>query len=191
MGKAERVKVWRLPVRLFHWGLAALFLLAFVTEDGSINVHAAAGYAAAGLVFFRLAWGFVDDGFGSIKAFLHKPADVMAHLSAMLTATHNRYLGHNPAAAAMAVALMALILATAGSGVLAYGAEEMAGPLGFLFSRGRGWEDELEDIHGFFANTTLAMAFIHLAGAALESVIHRENLVWSMITGYKTGFQKE
>ena len=44
------VKVWDAFVRIFHWSLAALFLLAYATGDEIERVHILAGYAIGGLV---------------------------------------------------------------------------------------------------------------------------------------------
>jgi len=47
-----RILVWDLPLRAFHWLLAASFAGAFLTaeEDGSRAVHLALGYAFLGLL---------------------------------------------------------------------------------------------------------------------------------------------
>ena len=53
------VKVWDPFVRVFHWSLATLFLVAYATGDEVEQVHVAAGYAIAGLVAARFIWGFI------------------------------------------------------------------------------------------------------------------------------------
>ena len=56
------VRVWDLPTRIFHWSLAASFLIAFVTSESEKlrDLHVVAGYAMAGLIAFRiLTWGTV------------------------------------------------------------------------------------------------------------------------------------
>ena len=81
--------------------------------------------------------------------------------------------------------LVSLVI-TVASGIAVYGAAEQAGPLAATFAgSGKIWEDVLEEFHEFFANFTLFLVVIHVAGVALESVIHKENLVASMINGFK------
>jgi len=55
------VKVWDPFVRVFHWTLLTLFVIAFVTGDEIEGVHIAAGYGIAALLAMRLAWGVHDD----------------------------------------------------------------------------------------------------------------------------------
>ena len=80
--------------------------------------------------------------------------------------------GHNPAGAVMILLLMALLAGISLTGWMltldAYFGEE--------------W---LEDLHGALANALLILVVLHVAAAIYESLRHRENLVWSMITGYK------
>jgi cytochrome b len=56
---APLVRVWDLPLRLFHWLLALCFAGAYLTaelEDWRV-LHVTLGYTVAGLVLFRLLWG--------------------------------------------------------------------------------------------------------------------------------------
>ncbi|MEO6214448.1 MAG: cytochrome b/b6 domain-containing protein [Sphingomonas sp.] len=56
------IRVWDLPVRLFHWLLVATILIAFLSseEDNAFAPwHIPAGWLAAILIAFRIAWGFV------------------------------------------------------------------------------------------------------------------------------------
>src|SRR5690606_18254089 len=57
----DAIKVWDLPTRLFHWLLASTFAGAWLTGDSErwMVVHTLLGYTFAGLIAFRLVWGFV------------------------------------------------------------------------------------------------------------------------------------
>ena len=86
----------------------------------------------------------------------------------------------------MIIAMMVSLLITTVTGIAVYGAEEQAGPMASLFiGSGEAWEEVFDDIHEFFANFTLLLVFVHVAGVVIESLIHKENLVLSMINGLK------
>jgi cytochrome b len=118
--------------------------------------------------------------------FVRGPRQVLTYLKDALRLRAPRYLGHNPAGGAMVVVMLLAIAATGLSGLALYGAQEFAGPLAGLMS---GISDSaahsLEDIHEFFANFTLVLIIVHLAGVAFSSLSHRENLIGAMTTGFK------
>jgi cytochrome b len=100
-----------------------------------------------------------------------------------------RYLGHNPAGAAMIIAMLASLSATTVTGVAVYGYAEFSGPLAGLVSGVPEWlGNSLEDVHEFLADFTVMLVLLHVAGVIFTSLQHRENLVRSMFTGIK---QKE
>jgi len=187
MNNAEQVKVWDPLVRIFHWSLVAAFAVAyFSSEDEWLGLHSVAGYIVLALVLFRLVWGFVGPRHARFSDFLYRPSAVMQHLKQVLSFRAPRYIGHNPAGGAMIVALLVSLFITTVFGLAVYGAEEGAGPLAAaLAGVSKSRAHALEEIHEFFANFTVVLIFAHVAGVVLESLLHRENLVRAMFTGYK------
>src|SRR5579884_3772962 len=106
------VKVWDPFVRVFHWSLAGLFLIAFVTGDEIEKVHIAAGYVIAGLVAARILWGFFGPRHARFSSFVRPPKEVLGYLRDILLLRAPRFIGHNPAGGAMIVALLAMLTGT-------------------------------------------------------------------------------
>lgn len=188
MKEQEMVKVWDLPLRVFHWLLVAGFLAAYLTEDDLLTVHVWAGYLVSGLLLFRLVWGFAGNDYARFSNFLCSPAKSIDYFKAVVALKTKRYLGHNPAGAAMIVLLLVSLVMTSITGFAVYGADQNAGPLANII--GSSNEKLWKEVHEFFANFTLFLVFLHIAGVAVESYIHRENLAKAMWNGYKKPEEK-
>lgn len=171
----EPVKIWDPFVRIFHWTVVASFLAAwFVTSDP--DIHETAGYFLLVMVFLRLAWGVVGTGSARFETFVRGPRRVGAYLISIGRGHPRRYLGHNPAGAAMIIALITLLLVTTLSGM--------------AMKTTAFWGSELvEAVHGFAADFTVGLAALHVAGVLAASFSHRENLVLAMITGTKPAYR--
>lgn len=186
MSEHSQIRVWDPLVRFFHWSLASAFLIAFITEEDLLSVHSWAGYLILALLTIRFIWGFIGSTHARFSDFIYRPATIRSFLKDTLRLRARRYIGHNPAGGAMVILLMLSLLITATSGMLLFGAEEQAGPVAHWFAQsGSAWADPLEDVHEFFANLTLLLVIIHVGGVIVESLIHRENLVSAMISGFK------
>lgn len=182
----QTVKVWDPLVRFFHWTLVLTFAICFVTEDELMALHVWGGYWIGALVLFRLVWGVIGTPHARFRDFVHRPSVIIGYLKEILTSHPRRYLGHNPAGGAMAVALLISLAITVVSGVAVYGAEEGAGPLAAaLTGLGHDGGEFFEELHEIFANLTLLLVVVHVAGVVLASVQHRENLVSAMVSGKK------
>ncbi|WP_428604045.1 cytochrome b/b6 domain-containing protein [Sedimenticola sp.] len=183
---SNEVRVWDLPVRLFHWSLAICFMIAYITEDDFISLHSFAGYTIIGLIGFRIIWGFIGSRHARFKDFIHPPTTVIGYLKQVVRFKADRFVGHNPAGGAMVVALMVALSLTILSGLINYGAEQSAGPLADVMANAPLYIGKAaEEIHEFFANFTLLLVLFHLAGVLMASIQHGENLVRSMINGRK------
>jgi cytochrome b len=189
MYESNQIKVWDLFVRVFHWSLVIGFFTAYVTEDEAMGLHIWAGYLVFSLVVLRLLWGLFGSEHARFLDFVRGPGEILAYLKQVFSGSERRYLGHNPAGGAMIVALLASLLLTAVTGMLMFGAENPTGVLGTLSATlgivGEAGAERLEDVHEFFANFTLALVVVHIAGVVFESLRHRENLVRAMLTGHK------
>lgn len=164
--------VWDVFVRIFHWSLVSGYIVTmFLSEEGR-TLHRWTGYGILTLIALRLIWGFIGSPHARYKDFFPSPKTVWLHVSQMIKGTEPRYIGHNPAGAVMMIALVVFMSACGITGWMQ----------GFDTFWGEGW---LQKTHEFFANSILWLAGIHILGAIIESLRHKDNLIRSMITGYK------
>ncbi len=189
MNHAENVRVWDPLVRIFHWSLVAAFTVAYLSGEGEdewLGLHSVAGYTVLGLILVRLVWGVIGTRYARFSSFVYRPSAVVEYLKQLLLLRPPRYLGHNPAGGVMIVALLISLVLTSVFGLAVYGAEEGAGPLAGMFAgTSEYWAHALGEVHEFFANLTLFLVVFHVAGVAVSSLLHRENLVRAMFTGSK------
>lgn len=178
------IQVWDPALRLFHWTLVGAFLIAYLTEDDWEVLHVNAGYLIGVLILLRLLWGFVGPRHARFSDFVRSPREVVGYTVDAVRLRAPRYIGHNPAAGAMVVALLISLTLTLLSGIALYGASDLAGPLAGLW-RGEQAAGMLEEVHEAAANFTLFLVVLHLGGVIFSSLEHGENLVKSMITGRK------
>jgi cytochrome b len=168
----ETVKVWDPLVRVFHWSLATLFLVAYITGDEIETVHIAAGYTIGGLVALRIVWGLIGPAHARFSNFVRPPREVLAYMRDVALLRAPRYLGHNPAGGAMIVALLLMLIGTAATG--------------YMLTTDAFWGAKwAEEVHEVFANLTVGLVVVHVLGVLIASFEHKENLVKAMFTGRK------
>lgn len=205
-------KVWDPVIRIGHWLLVIAFFTAYFTEDDFLDQHALAGYVVGAVVCLRLLWGFVGTKHARFQDFVCSPATTLQYIGDLIASRAKRFLGHNPAGGAMIIALLVSITGTVSSGLMIYAIEEDAGPLAdwvadssvsagvpILISSAFADDDSgdegkhvdeareefWEETHEIFANLTLLLVGLHIAGVLFSSYAHKENLIKSMVTGRK------
>lgn len=169
----KRILVWDVPTRVFHWLLALSFIGAYVTAESERyrDIHVVLGYTLLALIAFRLLWGFFGTRYAQFRSFLFRPGEIAGYFFSLLKGKPAHYVGHNPLGSVAIWLLLGLGIATGVTGILLF--EDVGG-------------DALEEVHELVSNAMLAVVLIHIAGVLVSSVLHRENLVRSMITGFKT-----
>ncbi|MDO8262935.1 MAG: cytochrome b/b6 domain-containing protein [Gallionella sp.] len=169
----RRILVWDVPTRVFHWLQVISFVGAYLTSESERNrdIHVAFGYILLGLIVFRLLWGFLGTRYARFSSFLFKPGEIIAYMLSLFKGKPGHYLGHNPAGSVSVWLLLALGLFLCVTGVMAL--QDDAG-------------DAAVEMHGIATNIMLAVILLHIIGVLVSSVLHHENLVRSMITGFKS-----
>jgi cytochrome b len=170
----QRIMVWDVPTRVFHWALAFSFMGAYFTcaSEYMALCHITCGFTLFGLIVFRLLWGLIGTPYSRFSQFVTSPTALFRYLSELVKGRPIHFIGHNPAGAISILILLLLGLVCTVSGWLIYDDVEI---------------ERLEEIHNYAASVMLAMVFVHIAGVFTSSLIHRENLVRSMIDGKKYG----
>jgi cytochrome b len=178
------VRVWDVPIRLFHWLIVALVVAAYVTWRLNWMVwHGWVGNAVLVLLLFRLLWGFFGGETARFSCFLTSPRMAVQHLKSSFLREPDRQVGHNPAGGWMVLLLLALLLAETLTGL--YVANDIAdvGPLTEIVPA---WAaDAIESSHAILWDMLLAAIVLHVLAIASFAVIKGQNLVRPMITGTK------
>jgi cytochrome b len=174
----RRILVWDTPTRAFHWLQVLSFGVAYLTafSERLRNYHVALGYILLGLLVFRLLWGFIGTRYARFGSFLFNPKEIFSYLLTLFKGKPAHYLGHNPAGSVSVWLLLGLGLFICVTGVMALQDDA---------------SDLVVDMHGLATNVMLGVIALHLIGVLASSILHRENLVRSMFTGYKSAESDE
>ncbi len=122
------IEVWDPALRAFHWLLAPAFLATWWTEGRDIRLHVLAGFVMAGLLAFRLAWGYCGPRHARFSDFRPDPGAIARHIRDLLRLYGKRYIGHTPLGSLMIHALLSCLLVIAASGMATTGLELGIGP---------------------------------------------------------------
>lgn len=185
-GAVRPVAVWDLPVRLFHWTLVALLIVAWSTAHGGLDwmrYHLLAGYAILALVVFRLMWGFFGSFHARFSSFLASPRAAWRYGVGLAQGRHQSYLGHNPLGGYMVLLLLALVLTQVVTGLFASDDIFFRGPLASHVS-GR-FSRAATAVHKLNINLLIAAVALHVIAIAYYRWRLGENLVKAMFTGKK------
>lgn len=179
----QQIRVWDLPVRVFHWALVGLVGLAWATGETELTtVHQWTGYSILTLVIFRILWGLVGSDNARFARFLQHPGAAWAFLRRMFGGAMPHYDTHNPAGGWMVVAVLLLLLVQAGTGLFANDDVMFEGPFAALV--GGDWSEILTEVHEAVFNLLMLLVIVHVAAVGLHE-LRGERLVRAMLHGRK------
>ena len=181
------IRVWDLPVRLFHWLLALMFFISWITAEmggNAMGYHMWSGYVILGLLLFRVLWGLWGSETARFSHFMHGPASVLSHARTLLKPEYKTAAGHTPLGGWSVIALLTILATQAISGLFANDDIANEGPLYHLVRKAT--SNVLSMVHQYSFNVLLGLVALHLAAIVFYRVKHSDNLIKPMLTGYKT-----
>ena len=178
------VRVWDLPTRLFHWGVVALIVTAWVTQyENWMTLHMLGGYTMLAALLFRLIWGMVGSDTARFRHFVRSPLAALIHLRNIRGQSADAEVGHNVAGGWMVLVMLLLLMVQVGSGLCANDEISVEGPLAHVV--GSHASDWLSHIHAVNFDFIEAAIVLHVLAIAAYRALRGQNLVLPMITGNK------
>ena len=180
------IKVWDLPVRIFHWALVLAVSGAYLTHEAGIEYfkyHLWCGYAVVILVSFRILWGIVGTYHARFWNFVQNPIHTLRYGLELLRNKEPHYIGHNPLGAWMVIVLLVALLAQGITGLFSNDEILNFGPLYGYVSNDLSLK--LTSIHRQLFDLLAAAVAVHVLAVLFHLVIKKENLIRAMFTGRK------
>jgi cytochrome b len=175
------VKVWDLPLRLFHWGLVAAIATSFISmELENMEVHVISGACVLGLLIFRLLWGLWGASTAQFHRFIPSPKGLFNYLRKSELGEQVK-IGHSALAALSVVAMLVAIGFQTLTGLVADDDVYTTGPLiGYVESEFSEWATGL---HATNSEIVLALIGLHIAAIMFYKFVKKQGLVRPMVVG--------
>jgi cytochrome b len=176
--------VWSITSRILHWLLAISFVGAYFLggEENNLALHITFGLTLFITVIMRIIWGAIGPKYSKFTDFPVSPSSIINHLKNIKN-SKNLYLGHNPLASIVMIAILVFGLLAAVTGMTIVAKDGN----GFAFFAGLpGSEDFFEEIHEVITNLFMVLVVFHLLGLIADKILHKnQSAILSMFTGYK------
>jgi cytochrome b len=176
------IRVWDLPIRLFHWLLVLCVVLSFITVKiggNAMEFHALIGYCVLTLVIFRVCWGLVGSHHARFIHFVPSPKGLVNYILGKTKAG----LGHNPLGALSVLALLVSLGLQATTGLFANDDIAFEGPFAKYVSNDM--VQFLTSIHYFNEKVLIILIALHLCAILYYQKFKGENLIKPMLLGDK------
>ena len=178
----EKVAVWDLPLRIWHWlfGVAVLTALAtgLIEELYSLEVHQWAGISVVSLLVFRVIWGVCGSTYARWSKYWTTPRKFIDHFL-----QKGELTPHTSPGIVLVVILMTATLVQSATGLFMTDDIFFDGPLHSYI------EDDVFDwvylIHHNAWRFVVVAVAVHLSAHLIYGIVLRDPTPLSMITGKK------
>lgn len=177
----KTIKVWDVPVRLFHWLLLALVIGAIVSikiGGNAIVWHGRFGHMIFGLIVFRIVWGVIGSRTARFSSFVRGPGAIVDYLKGRWQG-----IGHNPLGALSVLGLLGLMAFQSTTGLFTTDDIAFTGPLYRAVSGDLA--SQLTSLHRQAEWFIYALVALHVAAVMFYTHVKKDNLIKPMITGRK------
>jgi len=176
------VPLWDLPIRIFHWALVFLLVIAWLSAELEWRqLHYLIGLVVIGLIGFRILWGLWGSAPARFSSFLKGPRAVLSYLCGLGRRRPSYTYGHNPVGGWMVAAILATVLLQAMTGLFNSDDVLFDGP--FHDKVPEAIAKLMGALHEGLFNVLLLLIAAHVAAIAFYAVWKHENLVRAMLTG--------
>ena len=176
------IRVWDLPIRLFHWLLVLCIIGSFINVNlggNAMQWHAYFGYSVLTLLIFRITWGFFGSTHARFSSFLPNREKTLNYLQGKGPS----FLGHNPLGAVSVFALLLVLSVQVLTGLFVDDEIAFQGPLAKYVPN---WlVSILSEIHGSNQVVIYTLITIHIAAIIYYKKFRGEDLITPMISGDK------
>jgi cytochrome b len=184
----QRVRVWDLPTRLFHWALAGLVIASWLSGQFGgqpwLPWHFRSGYAILALLLFRLLWGFAGDRYARFSSFAPSWRAALEYARSPRPTA-----GHNPLGSLSVYALLLVAGVQVMTGLFATDGDFTEGPWAQFVSESV--VKLASGIHRYNRWVLLALIVLHLTAIAWHTVRRRDALMRGMVSGDRKGIDAE
>lgn len=179
MSGARKVRIWDLPVRLFHWAIVLIVPAMWATHEYErMDLHILLGQILLGLILFRLIWGLMGSSTARFSGFVRGPRAVARYLGGR----GGPVFGHNPLGGWSVLLMLLVLLTQIGLGLFAIDEDSLnEGPLSHLVSYDNA--RILAHRHETFFYILLALIAVHVAAILYYRLFKRDDLITPMVTG--------
>lgn len=182
MAGSKRVKLWDLPLRLFHWLLLIAILGAWISaENGYLSIHYYFGLTIITLLSFRILWGIWGSSTARFTHFVKGLPAIKQYLSKLRMRKPSHTIGHNALAGAWVMALLFFVGLQALTGLFSHDDIVFDGP--FADNVSSTLSGILSEYHEINFKIILALIVLHLLAQLYYFFWKKENLVGAMIEG--------